>query len=182
MKPGDFVEARRRLEAKPRTSGEKITTLTDAVGRVKDGDHVAIGGCLFSQTPLALLRELLRQRRRFVPKVDFVTSPGFLDGGDSRRKSGLIFGRISRIVTNLGIMGFDDQTKVVRLERLNPGVSVQEVAENTGVDLLIPERIPVAEPPRESELGLLRSLDPDRNFLRADGSPAVSIRKDNKPD
>ncbi len=64
MKPGDFVEARRRLEAKPRTSGEKITTLTDAVGRVKDGDHVAIGGCLFSRTPLALLMELLRQRRR----------------------------------------------------------------------------------------------------------------------
>jgi len=124
----------------------------------------------------------MHERRRFVPKVDFVTSPGFLDGGDSRRKSGLIFGRISRIVTNLGIMGFDDQTKLVRLESLNPGVSVQEVAENTGFDLLIPERIPVTEPPQESELTLLRSLDPDRKFLRADGSPAVSKRKDNKPD
>ncbi|MEE8076765.1 MAG: CoA-transferase [Candidatus Binatia bacterium] len=64
MKPGDFVEARRRLEEKPRTSGEKLTTLMDAVGRVMDGDHVAIGGCLFSRTPLALLMELLRQRKR----------------------------------------------------------------------------------------------------------------------
>jgi glutaconate CoA-transferase subunit B len=61
-------------------------------------------------------------------------------------------------------------------------VSVQEVAENTGFDLLIPEQIPVAEPPQESELSLLRSLDPDRKFLRADGSPAVSKQKDNIPD
>ncbi len=64
MKPGDFVEARRRLEEKPRTSGDKLTTLMDAVGRVMDRDHVAIGGCLFSRTPLALLMELLRQRKR----------------------------------------------------------------------------------------------------------------------
>jgi len=64
VKPGDFVEARRRLEEKPRTSGDKLTTLMDAVGRVMDRDHVAIGGCLFSRTPLALLMELLRQRKR----------------------------------------------------------------------------------------------------------------------
>ncbi len=64
MKPGDFVEARRRLEAKPRISGEKLTTLSDAVRRVQDGDHVAIGGCLFSRTPLALLMEILRQGKR----------------------------------------------------------------------------------------------------------------------
>ncbi len=64
MKPGDFVEARRRLEAKPRTGGEKLTTLPEAIRLVKDGDHIAIGGCLYSRTPLALLRELLRQGRR----------------------------------------------------------------------------------------------------------------------
>jgi len=64
VKPGDFVEARRRLEAKPRAAGPKLTTLAEAVGRVKDGDHLAIGGCLFSRTPLALLSEVLRQGRR----------------------------------------------------------------------------------------------------------------------
>jgi glutaconate CoA-transferase subunit A len=63
VKPGDFVEARRRLEAKPRTVGEKLTTLPDAARLAKNGDHIAIGGCLFSRTPLALLRELLRQGR-----------------------------------------------------------------------------------------------------------------------
>ncbi len=107
----------------------------------------------------------MHERRRFVSKVDFVTSPGFLNGGDSRSQSGLLFGRVSRIVTNLGILGFDEQTKVVRLEGLNPGASVKEVTENTGFDLLIPDRIPVTKPPQEAELDLLRSLDPERNFL-----------------
>ena len=60
----DFVAARRRLEAKPKSAAEKLTTLEDAVARNKDGDHVAVGGCLFSRTPMALVRELLRQRRR----------------------------------------------------------------------------------------------------------------------
>ena len=64
MKPGDFIEARRRLEAKRKDTGEKLTDAADAVRRVKDGDHVAVGGCLFSRTPTLLVREILRQRRR----------------------------------------------------------------------------------------------------------------------
>jgi glutaconate CoA-transferase subunit A len=63
MGPADFVEARRRLEARSRPVGEKLTTLEDLAGRVRDGDHIAIGGCLFSRTPLALLREILRRGR-----------------------------------------------------------------------------------------------------------------------
>jgi len=62
VKPGDFAEARRRLEAKP-ARAEKLTTLPEAVRLVKDGDHIAIGGCLYSRTPLALLSEVLRQGR-----------------------------------------------------------------------------------------------------------------------
>ena len=58
----DFRAARLRLEAKPKSAGEKLTTIDLAVARVKDGDHVAFGGCLFSRTPLALVRALLRRR------------------------------------------------------------------------------------------------------------------------
>jgi len=60
----DFREARRRLEAKPKSSGEKLSSLEDAALRLGDGDTVAAGGCLFSRTPMALVREILRQRRR----------------------------------------------------------------------------------------------------------------------
>jgi len=58
------VAARRRLEAKAKSAGEKLTSVEDAVSRVRDGDRVAVGGCLFSRTPMALVREILRQRRR----------------------------------------------------------------------------------------------------------------------
>ena len=60
----DFVAARRRLEAKAKSAGEKLSTAEDAISRVKDGDRIAVGGCLFSRTPMLLVREILRQRRR----------------------------------------------------------------------------------------------------------------------
>jgi glutaconate CoA-transferase subunit A len=64
VRDGDFLEARRRLEAKPHGVREKLTGASEAVQLVSDGDHVAIGGCLFSRTPMLLLREILRQGRR----------------------------------------------------------------------------------------------------------------------
>ena len=66
MKPAahDFVAARRRLEAKPKSAADKLTSIEDAAGRVTDGDLVAVGGCLFSRTPMGLVREILRQRRQ----------------------------------------------------------------------------------------------------------------------
>jgi glutaconate CoA-transferase, subunit A len=65
----DFRAARRKLEAKPKSSGEKLTTLEDAGAHVRDGDTIALGGCLFSRTPMALVREILRQRRHHLTLV-----------------------------------------------------------------------------------------------------------------
>ena len=64
MSDPTFVEARRRLEAKDRSLRDKRVSLAQAAALVKDGDHVAIGGCLYSRTPMAVLREILRHRRR----------------------------------------------------------------------------------------------------------------------
>ena len=58
----DFQAARTRLENKAKSGGEKLTTLDNAVSRVKDGDTLAIGGCLYSRTPLALIWALLRRK------------------------------------------------------------------------------------------------------------------------
>ena len=62
---------------------------------------------------ISLCREVLiltvHEKRRFTERVDFVTSPGYLDGGDSRRRHGLLFGGVSRVVTRLGIFGFGGQ-------------------------------------------------------------------------
>ena len=58
----DFEAARRLLEAKSKSAGPKLGSLEDAVARVKDGAHLALGGCLYSRTPLALVWALLRRR------------------------------------------------------------------------------------------------------------------------
>ncbi|MBI4494249.1 MAG: CoA transferase subunit A [Chloroflexi bacterium] len=64
MRAGDFIAARRRLEAKPKAIREKVTSAAEAASLARDGDHVALGGCLFSRPPILLVRELLRQGRR----------------------------------------------------------------------------------------------------------------------
>jgi len=58
----DFHAARRRIRRRTRPASEKLCTLDEAVAGVKDGDQLAFGGCLFSRTPLALVRQLLRRR------------------------------------------------------------------------------------------------------------------------
>ena len=101
------------------------------------------------------------EKRRFVEKVDFVTSPGFLDGKRSRRDSGLISGGVHKVVTHLAIMGFHDEEKVMCLEGLQPGVTVQQVQENTGFDLLVKDDLYEAKPPTAEELEILHTLDPN---------------------
>ncbi len=118
---------------------------------------------------ISLCRQVIvvtkHERRRFVNQVDFITSPGFLTGTASRREAGLVFGGVKRVVTDLCILGFEESTKEMRLEALHPGVSVEDVIENTGFELNIPADVSTTEPPREEELVLLRDLDPDRQYL-----------------
>lgn len=105
------------------------------------------------------------ERRRFVEAVDFVTSPGYLSGGDARRRSGLLFGGVARVVTTLGLFGFDPDTRRMRLEAVHPGVTADEVRAQTPFELAVADRVETTEPPSARELGILRGLDPARQFI-----------------
>jgi glutaconate CoA-transferase, subunit B len=104
------------------------------------------------------------EKRRFVERVDFITSPGFLAGGESRRDSGLIAGGMSRVVTDLGLFGFEDHSKRMTLLALHPGATVAQVQENTGFEMLIAANLQATDPPTEAELAVLRHLDPERLY------------------
>jgi glutaconate CoA-transferase subunit B len=104
------------------------------------------------------------EKRRFVERVDFITSPGFLTGGGSRGAAGLAAGGIFRVVTDLGLFGFDADSKRMQLIALHPGSSVAQVQANTGFALLIAAEVPISDPPAENELAVLRRLDPDRLY------------------
>ena len=99
------------------------------------------------------------ERRRFVDRVDFVTSPGFLEGGDARRRAGLALGVPSRVITDLALLGFEPESRQMRLEALQPGVSVDQVVSNTGFELVIPDEVPYLAPPTDEELRTLRMLE-----------------------
>ncbi|MFI4988696.1 MAG: CoA-transferase subunit beta [Alphaproteobacteria bacterium] len=118
---------------------------------------------------IASLTEMIvamkHEKRRFVEKVDFITSPGFIDGGTSRRDSGLVTGGMYRVVTDLAVMGFDERTRQMKILALHPGVSVAEVQDNTGFELLVAEDLGTTEPPAERELAVLRQLDPDKLYI-----------------
>lgn len=105
--------------------------------------------------------------KRFIEKVDFITTPGYLTGPGAREKAGLPPGTGPyRVVTNLALMGFDDTTKRMKLLALNPGVTVEQVKENTGFELVIPEKVGKNEPPTEKELQILREeIDPTKLYI-----------------
>ncbi|PYO01755.1 MAG: CoA-transferase [Candidatus Rokuibacteriota bacterium] len=105
------------------------------------------------------------EKRRFIKRVDFVTSPGWIDGDGSRGKAGLIFGGVSRVVTTLGVFGFEPESRRMRVEKLHPGVTLDTVRENTGFELLVADQVGITEPPSSDELDMLRALDPERRFL-----------------
>jgi len=104
------------------------------------------------------------EKRRFVADVDFVTSPGFLHGGTSRKDSGLLAGGMYRVVTDLAIMDFDETSKRMRIIALHPGVTISQVQANTGFELEVAAELETTEPPRQEELAVLRHLDPERLY------------------
>jgi glutaconate CoA-transferase subunit B len=104
------------------------------------------------------------ERRRFVETVDFITSPGWLKGRDSRAKAGLPQGGMWRVVTDLAVMGFDEETREMKVLAMQTGVTREQVQENTGFKLLFADKIEVVEPPRKEELATLHELDPERRF------------------
>ena len=104
------------------------------------------------------------EKRRFVEKVDFITSPGFLSGQSSRRDSGLLSGGMYRVVTDLAILGFDEDSKAMKVEALHPGVTAEEVRDNTSFDIFIDPKARTTEPPEEQELQVLHELDPERLY------------------
>jgi glutaconate CoA-transferase subunit B len=108
---------------------------------------------------------MTQEKRKMVKKLDYLTSPGFLDGPGAREKAGLMGGGPSLVVTNLCQMDFDPQTKRLRLSSVHPGVSVQQVLENTGFDLIVPKNAPTTEPPTCEELELLRAIDPTGIYI-----------------
>ncbi len=97
--------------------------------------------------------------KRFAEKVSYISSPGYLDGGDARKRHGFVGGGPSAIITTLGIMRPEPETNEFVLDGWFPFSSVEEIAVNTGWELKIsPQAREIAAPSAE-ELANLRLVD-----------------------
>lgn len=111
---------------------------------------------------------MVHQKRRFKEKLSYVTSPGYLDGGEgARQKAGLVGKGPSRVITTRALLGFDEDTRRMKLLATMPGETVESVQENTGFELLIDDNVYQYEPPTLEEIRLVRhEIDPDGYFIK----------------
>jgi glutaconate CoA-transferase subunit B len=108
------------------------------------------------------------EKRRFPDRCDYITSPGYIDGPEGRKRAGLsvaypdIF-----VITDLAVMAIDKAQGVLSVVKLMPGASMDQVRENTGFEPLVPPQVGTVEAPSERELHILRDeVDPGEAYLK----------------
>jgi glutaconate CoA-transferase subunit B len=126
------------------------------------GSGGANGIATFCDTVIVMKHE----PRRFTEKVDYVTSPGWIDGPGGRERAGLDPRRGPRtVITELGVMRFGAEDKRMYLAEYFPGLTPEQVQSRTGFSLDVSQARP-SEPPRPEILEiLLREVDPGRNMV-----------------
>lgn len=177
-----YLTLRKRLESRDRGLRDKVMTLSDAVGLVKDGDQVALGGNTFSRTPFALVWETVRQRKKNLQIVRNITSSEgdlLLAGGCTNHyvtswfSQGIIWGvsRIMRHFTESGMVRYDEWShmSIGMMFRAGAlGVPFMPTRVMMGSDmarLLESEIKELACPFTGDKLALLPALNPDVAFI-----------------
>ena len=109
---------------------------------------------------------MAHEKRRFMPRVDYITSPGYGDGAGWRAQVGLPRGGPSTVITTLGILRFDPDTKEMVLSSIHPGVMVENVLANTGWPLRVAEQLDQTPVPTRQELAMLKQFDPQSYWTK----------------
>lgn len=96
-------------------------------------------------------------KKVFVDQCDYISCYGWGKGGDERQSLGLYGEGPRYCITPLCIMDFEEETKRMRLKSVHPGVSVEQVIENTEFELFVPKEVPITPPPTGEEIQILRT-------------------------
>lgn len=107
------------------------------------------------------------EKRRFMEKVDYITSPGWMDGPGGRARAGIPenVGPMM-VVTDRGILKFDEETKKMYLAGYYPTSSPEDVLENTGFDLDVSKAVLLEEPTEEVIKMIREEIDPGQAFIK----------------
>jgi glutaconate CoA-transferase subunit B len=145
--------------------GNLNTTVIGDYHRPKTRFSGSGGACDVASFASGVITFIQHEKRRFVERLDYVTSLGWYKGGNSRRELGLQRGGAMAVVTNLGVMKFDDTTRAMYLAEYYPGITIDRIIENTGFTIDVSRAIE-SVPPSEEELRILREeVDPQKLML-----------------
>jgi glutaconate CoA-transferase subunit B len=103
--------------------------------------------------------------RKLKKTISFVTSPGYVTGGESRATAGLSGGP-SRVITDKAIFGFHPETKQMMVMSIHPGNTIEDVVGTMGFAPVVPQHVPYTEPPEKEQLRLIREvIDPRKMYM-----------------
>ncbi len=104
------------------------------------------------------------EARKLNEAVSFITSPGYLRGNGERERAGLVGGP-SRVITDKAVLGFDPDSRRMRLESIHPNTTLEDVLANMGFKPIVPDKVPFTEPPTPEQVRLIREeIDPEKAY------------------
>lgn len=124
------------------------------------------GGADIASLARRLVVLMEHDRRRLVERVDYITSPGYREGAGGRERAGLPRGGPAAIITTMAVLGFDPLTKEAVLRSYHPGLTIEQVKQNTGWDLKVADDVMETLPPTPDELAIIREYDPQGFWTR----------------
>lgn len=151
------------------------------IGRDYARPKVRLPGSGGANDLASLCRRILvvtnHDRRRFVPQLDFLTTPGYLTGPGAREAAGLPPGTGPyRVITDLGVLGYHERSRRMQLLSLHPGVALDQVRQATGFELELGETVTTTAPPTARELEVLRTeVDPHRYVIGRSRVPVAPV-------
>lgn len=145
--------------------GNLNSTMIGDYGRVKARFPGSGGACDLASFVNTVLVFMKLEKRKFVERLDYLTSPGWQPKGKSRKEAGLRARGPAAVITDMGIMKFDPTTCRMYLDRYFPGVAPEDIQSRVGFDLDV-SRAVQAGPPGEKALSILRTTtDPEKLIL-----------------
>lgn len=119
------------------------------------------GACEIAIHAQRLFYIMRLSRRAFVERLDFVTSPGFIDGGDARERLGMPGGGPRLVITDKALFDFSTPAREMQLISLHPGVALEDALSGIGWPVRVADDLSVTAPPTDEELRCIRQeLDP----------------------
>ena len=152
---------------------DRFANLNSTVIGDYDDPKVRLPGAGGAPEIATLAKETLiiigHDRRKLVDQVDFITSVGYIDGGDTREQAGLSGGP-SAVITDLAVLRPEAGTRELVVTQMHPGVTREQIADATGWEVRFASDVTETAPPTRSELEVLRDLQERTHAAHAGGN------------